>query len=105
MWIESCVKTTRQLIKMTCLNNSVKMLSLAVIRMKEPRPQAEVANCSVIHWKELYIQEGKINNVQGIYGNHHLTRETIKLRKRQTREEQLKPQMLVRPTTLIESRI
>lgn len=41
-----------------------------------------MANCCVIHWEELYVQEGEINYVQGIYGNHHLIQETIKLRKK-----------------------
>lgn len=62
------------------------MLSIAVIWMKKPRPQADMVNCCVIHWEELYVQEGEINDVQGIYGNHYLIQETIKLR-RQTREK------------------
>jgi len=52
--------------------------------MEEQRPQAEVAKCTVIHWEELHIQGGQINNVKGIYGNHHPTQETIQLGKRQT---------------------
>lgn len=54
--------------------------------MKKPRTQADMANCCVIHWEELYVQEGEINDVQGIYGNHHLIQKTIKLRKRQKRK-------------------
>lgn len=63
------------------------MLSIAVIWVKKPRSEADMANCGVNHWEELYVQEGVINDVQGIYGNHHLIQETIKLRKRQTREK------------------
>lgn len=63
------------------------MLSIALIRMKDQRHQAEVAKCSIIHWKELHIQGGQINNIQGIYGNHHPTQETIKLGKRKPGEK------------------